>query len=159
MSKSIKLDNDTYWDSSAIANHTISIGSNRNKKITYTGVVYDANPIPLDRLISKCGSCVTFENNAIKINENGYYIVSGNILAKTSSTGKELVAKIKRNNSDISCLCLYVSSTGWYSLALTPMLIYLNAGDIIYLCVGANATNIKMELGSYNYTYLTIKKI
>lgn len=138
-----------------------------NTQITLDGT-YGNTKVPLDSNVYNYSKRNVFSlyDNGIKVSKAGRYLVSGNIMMTASNSSMTVIGTIRRKRASNSAYSRLSSgymrlsaSNGWLSLGLTPYPIYLEAGDIIYLCVGGSSAETVNVGGASAYTYLTITEL
>lgn len=142
---------------------TVTLANNTTISVS---TAYTSVNIPLDTLKNKKddASIFTFSNNAITVNESGYYLISGNIMANSSNADLTIIGSITRDRSGSTLRLIEgymaVSAVNKYvTIGLTPVLANLEAGDKIYLNITGSSTESITIGGSSRFTYLTAIKL
>ena len=142
---------------------TVGMTDNKNFQVTTT---YSAIKITLDTTIYKKSSAsgmFVFEDNGVTIKRTGRYLLSGNIMASSSDTNQTLLGRIYKisgsSNTAVSEGYIPVPKNGFFTIALTPIIVSLASGDKIFLGIGGSRTGEISVAGGKRFTYLTITEL
>lgn len=110
--------------------------------------------IPLSEYGSS-GNLLEISDGGIKCLANGVVLVTGSVHASGLTAGDTLQAHVKKNGNDYAGSFAQSGSRTFVTSILTPRVINVSAGDIIYLH-GGNYTQAGGNVSANNNTILTV---
>ncbi|MBQ6546461.1 MAG: hypothetical protein IJL74_00490 [Bacilli bacterium] len=181
MSKSIKLKDDTYIDSTGVVhnrdllsdileninNHlntidssletnamTICLSANKSIGVSSTWTYYY---MQFDTVDLRLGDKLSFEGYSVKIGAGVHHVrVSANIMFE--GINGYCVAGVRKGSNWISEGYYRQNTTAYGIVSLSPKIISVNQGDLINMGFGASATGTMVVAGG-PYTYLHVEVI
>ncbi len=169
MSKSIKLNNDLYLDSSGIVHNkttlkellelnAITVGLSANTTFNITSAWSYAN-VTFNKTIRNFGTKLSLSNNGIKIGKGVNHVrVTGSAMLNGIANGDMYIA-LKHNSSVLAESYYRPSNSTYYgTITLPNQIISVTEGDMIYMSYGAGATG-SLKIAGSNYTTFTVEVI
>lgn len=153
MSKSIKMKNNIYWDTTSIHREIISVGLTSLEEDVKT----EKFTIPFDSSVA-IGEKLQLVNGKIKIGKGiKRVLVSGTAFIDTPKSENYLWLFITKNDNNIAS-SLTAGGMVYKSSSITPRLIDVKEGDLIGMLIDTTA-GTPYNIRSEHSTYMTVQVV